>query len=187
MKVKAIVGTFLAAIAVGCGKPEVKPLAAPVPPPIGEAELGQLRNRVEKLEDLVATQKAAVVELQNQPPLELPAVIEAEGFVVKGKDGKVRARLGVDRLGKLEAIPGLYVYDTNGTKRAVVVETGWSGGLATYDSRGQYRVVISQSVSVRTLQGIMKDLGDQSRDPKRLACPQKPPPADWMKDGPPQN
>jgi len=167
----AWIGCSLVVIVAGCrGRTDA-----------GGAEVEALRQRVAALE----RQVAEVSEGDRGDAAE----IRAAGFVLVGPDKKVKARLGFDRLGKLDAVPGLYVYDKNGTKRVAIVETGWAGGIACYDPRGAPRVAIAETIVVRT------DNADVNIVPRskgkdywtRLVGPEGPAPAEWFGDRPPAN
>ena len=155
----------------GCGK--------------GDGRADRLERRVAGLERL----------LRAPGPGRPPAVVEAEGFVLVGSDGKVKARLGFDRLGKLDHVPGLYLYDRNGTKRVAIVETGWGGGLGVYDGHGRTKVGISDRGLFRHRE-LNKSHppdpdwpppGDDAFHIKHIAYPQKPPPEDWLGERSPCN
>lgn len=64
-------------------------------------------------------------------------VVEAEGFVVRGADGKVSARIGA---------PGLEIYDENGWTRTGLRE----GGLELSDEEGKLFLVVTSSAPKRT-------------------------------------
>ena len=183
----AVAGTLLLAI-IGCGKTvDLLPVNQPKPPPVlVPSEIGKLRDRIEKLENLVATQEAALAELQSRS-MELPAVIEAQNFVLKGGDGKTRARLGFDRVGKLEAVPGFYLYDTNGTKRVAAIDTVRTAGLVVWNSSGRFCAGICDGAITLWEPGRKPKNFTNSTCGSSLYAPQKPAPDNYIGNGPPRN
>jgi len=148
------------------------------------AEIAALRARVASLEQQLGEETG-----------QKKGEIKAAGFVLIGPDGKVKARLGFDRLGKFDAVPGFYVYDKNGTKRVTVVETGWGGGVGVYDSLGRTRVGLCDRGLFRHWELEKSHPRDRSSAPGdagatemfRITYPEKSPPKNWVSDHPPSN
>ena len=81
-------------------------------------------------------------------------IISAKGFVITDHDGKIRARLGFDRLNKMDGIPGLFVYDDFGTKRVAVIETSYGAGVAVYDHKGRPRCSLTYNNAMEVRSGV---------------------------------
>ena len=116
--------TILLPVALGCSGSTSK-----------EAEM---LDRLKRLESLVA-QQADELKALRAGPRTMPAqrVIEAQEIVLKDPNGLKRVMVGFDKVGKQERVPGVFVYDTNGTKRVMVVDTTLAAGVGVYSHKGQ--------------------------------------------------
>jgi len=68
-------------------------------------------------------------------------VIRANQFVLEDANGKTRAVLDVDK----DGVPGLYLYDDNGTPRAMLGVGNYGSVLAMFDQNGKNRVSLAVS------------------------------------------
>jgi len=149
-------------------RPSIPPSLRPsvsASPAAKSAYDARLLERIARLEAELAGLQSRVAGLEDSGDRE----IRARGFAVVDRHGQVWARLGFDRVGSLEHVHGLYVYDQNGTKRAIVVENGWGAGLGIYRGDGSAHLSLTST----------------SR-PERLTSPREPAPYGWVadRDGP---
>jgi len=93
------------------------------------------QNRQMKLAGAVALVLAASVVLMGQVPV--TRTVEANQFILKDGDGKVRADLAVNANGA-----GLTLYDPSGKVRAMLTVTPAGPGLSLHDAKGHSRVLV---------------------------------------------
>ncbi len=86
-----------------------------------------------------------------------PKVVRANQFVLEDANGKTRAVLDVDK----EGVPGLYLYDADGTPRIMLAVGAHGSVLAMFDRNGKNRVSVAVSSDVASVR-----LSDRSNNPR---------------------
>jgi hypothetical protein len=76
-----------------------------------------------------------------------PKVVRAKQFVLEDANGKTRAVLDVDK----EGVPGLYLYDDDGTPRVMLAVGTHGSVLAMFDRNGKNRVSVAVSGNVSSI------------------------------------
>jgi hypothetical protein len=132
-----------------------------------EARVSQLSDDVARLRSVKPPSLAPSPEQPQQPP-----IVEAEGFILRDTAGRIVLRLGFDRLGNVDRIPGLYLYDITGRKRLMVVNSGWGVGIGLHDFRGRAILEFVDQVVDRP--------GRPSGYTAGVLSPQKEAPDDWL-------
>lgn len=110
---------------------------------IRETEFEAQKAKLKSLETAMESLRMEVENLKTTKPA--AGVIEAEGFAVVDNTGRRHAFLGRAALGKQAAVPGVYLYDVNQTKRAALLYTGYGSGLAIYDHFGRDIMLFGKS------------------------------------------
>jgi hypothetical protein len=138
-----------------------------------QQQIVTLESRISQLSDDVAQLRSVKPSPTPPPQPSLqPTIVEAEGFILRDRAGRILLRLGFDRLGKVDRVPGLYLYDITGRKRLMVVNSGWGNGIAFHDFKGR--------AILEFVDRIVDQPGRPGWDTAEVFAPQREMTDDWL-------